>query len=64
MPAVAIITDRFVASARAMAELNGIPDYAFAVVAHPIADNDDAALRRKAEEALAQLVPLLARRPA
>lgn len=63
MPAVAIITDRFVASARAMAELNGIPDYPFAVVAHPIADNDDAVLAAKAEAVLAPLVRLLTRRP-
>lgn len=62
MPAVAIITDRFVPSARAMAELNGIPDYPFAVIAHPIADNDDPALAAKAEQVLAQLLPMLTRR--
>lgn len=56
---MAVITDRFVPSARAMAELNGIPDYPFAVIAHPIADNDEATLRAKAEHVLAQLVPLL-----
>jgi len=64
VPAVAVITDRFAASARAMAELNGVPTYPFAVIAHPIADNGDAALRAKAEEVLAQLVPLLTARSA
>ncbi len=42
-----------------MAELNGIPGYPFAVIAHPIADNGDDALRAKAEQVLAQLIPLL-----
>jgi hypothetical protein len=64
VPAVAVITDRFVPSARAMAELNGIADYPFAVIAHPIADNGDDALRAKAEQVLAQLVPLLTERHA
>jgi len=32
IPAVAVITDRFEASARAMAEANGLPDYPFAVI--------------------------------
>ena len=47
VPAVAVITDRFEASARAMAEANGRPDYPFAVVAHPIAGNTDEELREK-----------------
>jgi hypothetical protein len=56
---VAIITDRFEETARAVAESNGLPGYPFALVAHPIADNDDAALRDKAELAVRRLVPLL-----
>jgi hypothetical protein len=59
IPAVAIMTDRFEASARAVAELNGVPDYPFVVIAHPIANDDDDALRAKAEAALARIVPLL-----
>ena len=64
IPAVAVITDRFEVSARAMAEANGRADYPFAVIAHPIAGNSDEELRAKAEVAVAQIVPLLTRRAA
>jgi hypothetical protein len=63
IPAVAVITDRFEESARAMAEANGRPHYPFAVIAHPIAGNRDDELREKAERAVDLLVPLLTRRP-
>ena len=63
IPAVAVITDRFEDSARAMATANGMPDYPFAVIAHPIAGNDDDELRDKAEHAVKLLIPLLTRRP-
>lgn len=56
---MAIITDRFAQSARAVAELNGLPEYPFVVIAHPIANNSDDELRAKAEEAVRRLVPLL-----
>jgi hypothetical protein len=62
IPAVAIMTDRFAASARAVAELNGVPDYPFVIIAHPIANDRDEDLRAKAEEALARIVPLLTAR--
>ena len=62
IPAVAIITDRFAASARAMAEANGLADYPFAIIAHPVAGNSDAELRAKAEQAVSAIVPLLTRR--
>jgi alkanesulfonate monooxygenase SsuD/methylene tetrahydromethanopterin reductase-like flavin-dependent oxidoreductase (luciferase family) len=63
IPAAAIITDRFAGSARAMAEANGLADYPFAVIAHPVAGNTDDELREKAEQAVGLLVPLLTRRP-
>jgi len=62
IPAVAVITDRFEASARAIAEANGLPEYPFAVIRHPIAGNDDDELRDKAELAVQLLVPLLTER--
>jgi hypothetical protein len=64
IPAVAIITDRFVVSAQLVGELNGLPGYPFAVIGHPVANNDDATLRRKAELAVEEIVPLLTRRAA
>ena len=45
-----------------MAGVNGLRGYPFAVIAHPIANNDDAALRAKAELAASRIVPLLTQR--
>lgn len=56
------MTDRFVATAKAVAGVNGLKDYPFAVIAHPIANNDDMALRGKARIAVDAIVPLLTRR--
>jgi hypothetical protein len=58
------MTDKFAPTARAMAEVCGIPDYPFAVVPHPIANNTDEQLRAKAEEAVRQSVTILTRRAA
>jgi hypothetical protein len=58
------MTERFVASARAVAELNGLPGYPFAVIGHPVANDTDAALRAKAEAALPTIVALLTERTA
>jgi hypothetical protein len=64
IPAVGIMTDRFVVTARLVGQLNGLPDYPFAVIVHPIANNDDDALRAKARAAVDQIVPMLTRRAA
>ena len=58
-----MITDRFAESVRGIAAVNGLPEYPFAIIAHPIADNDGEALRVKAEQVAEQLVPLLLHRP-
>jgi hypothetical protein len=63
IPAVAVMTDRFVPTARAVAELNGIPDYPYVVIEHPIANNSDAELQAKAEAVIARIVALLTDRP-
>ena len=57
------MTDRFVASARAVAALNGLPDYPFVVIDHPIANDGDVALRLKAQTVVAQIATLLTERP-
>ena len=54
------MTERFVDTARLMAEVCGLPGYRFAVVAHPISSNDDAELRAKAGEVVQQSLDLLA----
>jgi hypothetical protein len=56
------MTDRFDASARAVAELNGLPDYPFAVIGHPIANDGDEELRKKAEDVVARIAALLTKR--
>ena len=50
------------AIAQTIAEVNGLPSYPFALINHPIANDDDAALRTKAEIALRQIVPFLIER--
>jgi hypothetical protein len=56
------MTDRFEATARAMAVASGLADYPFVVIPHPIADNGDDVLRAKAEAALPIVVRLLTER--
>lgn len=53
------MTDRFVETARQIAALQGLPDYPFVVIPHPIAGNSDADLRAKAKHAIDAVVALL-----
>ena len=64
IPAVAIITDRFVRTAQAVSVVNGLPDYPFSIIAHPVANNDDAVLREKARVAVKEIISLLTERQA
>ena len=57
-----MITDRFIPSAREIASIEGLPDYAFAVIPHPIAGNTDAELKVKAEQALETIVRIISSR--
>ena len=57
--ATAIITDRFVQTAQVMAQVSGRPGFPFAVIAHPISNNDDTVLRTKAAQAVRQCVAIL-----
>jgi len=57
------MTDRFERSAQIVAQVNGLPGYPFAVIAHPVANNDDAALRGKAQIAVKRIAALLTERP-
>jgi hypothetical protein len=58
------LTDRFVVSAREMATIQGLPDYPFAVIAHPIAANSSDELRDKAQRVVGAIVSLLTARRA
>jgi hypothetical protein len=60
--ATAILTDGFVQTALAISRVSGMPDFPFAVIPHPIANNDDTTLRTKATEAARQCEAILLRR--
>jgi len=61
IPAVAIVTAPFVATARAMAANWGVPSYEFLVTSHPIANLSEAELVAKADELTTQVVAFLTR---
>jgi len=46
-------------TAQTMADVSGMPGYPVVVLAHPLANNDDATLRVKAQEAVQQCLHLL-----
>jgi hypothetical protein len=58
------MTDRFEVSVREIAAIEGLPDYPFVVIDHPIAGNPTEELHDKAERALAAIVALLTTRKA
>ena len=58
------MTDRFAVSVREIASIEGLPDYPFAVIEHPIAGNPTDELYVKAERAFASIVSLLTTRKA
>jgi len=59
IPAVGIMTQRFLPTARVMADFLGLRDYPVASIDHPISNNTDPQLRAKADEVLEQAVRLL-----
>jgi hypothetical protein len=59
IPAAGVMTDAFVDTAHALARACGMPGYPFVVIPHPIAPDDDDALRRKAAVAVTRCVELL-----
>ena len=62
IPAAAVMTDRFETTARAVTEANGLPEYPFVVIAHPIANDPDETLRAKAERSVERIVNVLTTR--
>jgi hypothetical protein len=63
IPAAAVMTDRFVVTADAVVELNGLKSYPYVVIPHPIASDSDEELRAKAEASVARIVAVLTERP-
>jgi hypothetical protein len=59
IPAVAIVTDAFHATAREMAELWGVPNFRFVMMPHPLASLTPEQIEERADELLGKVVALL-----
>jgi hypothetical protein len=59
IPAIAIVTDAFYATAREMAELWGVPNFRFVMMPHPLASLTVEEIDRRADELLGKVIALL-----
>jgi hypothetical protein len=59
IPAIAIVTDAFYATAREMAELWGVPNFRFVMMPHPLASLTPEEVEQRADELLGKVVALL-----
>lgn len=55
VPAVGVMTTRFVTAAKLMAKVLGMPDYPFVTIEHPISNAGDAGLEARARAALMEI---------
>ena len=61
MPAVGVMTSRFVSAAELMARVLGMPGYRFAVIEHPLSSASDERLAEYARATVEQARGLLLR---
>jgi len=61
VPALGVMTSRFVSSAELMCKVLGMPDYKFAVIGHPISSASDEQLAAYARATVEQARQLLLR---
>ena len=61
MPAIGVMTTRFVSAAELMGRVLGMPDYRFAVIGHPISSASDEQLVDYARATIEQARHLLMR---
>jgi hypothetical protein len=61
VPAVGVMTSRFVSAAELMSRVLGMPDYPFAVIEHPISSASDEQLAECARATIEQARHLLLR---
>jgi len=54
-----IITEPFIPTAKAIAQVRALPDYEFAVIKHPIGSLNDVELRERAKDAAPQIIKIL-----
>ncbi len=59
VPAIGVMTERFVSAAELMARVLGMPGYPFAVIPHPVSSASDDALRVMANMTMARVRGLL-----
>ena len=59
VPALAVMTERFVSAAELMARVLGMPGYQFMVIAHPVSSASDGALRQMAENTAIRMQAML-----
>lgn len=61
MPAIGVMTSRFVSAAELMCRVLGMPGYEFVVIGHPISSASDARLEAYARATIEQARRLLLR---
>jgi len=61
VPAIGVMTARFVSAAELMSRVLGLPDYKFVVIGHPISSASDADLAAYARASIDQARKLLLR---
>ncbi len=59
MPAIAVMTERFVSAAELMCRVAGMPEYRFVVIGHPISSASDDELAEYAHTTVEQARHLL-----
>ncbi len=59
VPAAAIITHTFTASANAMARRNGYPNYRYAMIPHPLSSLNAEQVKQRAREVLPEILAIL-----
>jgi hypothetical protein len=59
VPAIAVMTTRFVSAAELMARVLGMPGYNFVTITHPVSSATDDDLRAKAAATIAEVRRLL-----
>ena len=61
VPAIGVMTTRFVSAAELMSRVLGMPGYPFAVIPHPVSSATDDGLREMAAIAIGEVKRLLLR---
>jgi len=59
IPAAAIITHTFTASANAMARRNGFPDYRYAMIPHPLSSLNPEQVKQRGRQVLPEILAVL-----